>query len=36
LDDLVPHIDRRAILLDRALDDLDRAHDTGAKPAGLR
>jgi hypothetical protein len=30
------HIDRRAILLERALDDLDRAHDTGAKSARLR
>ena len=34
--DLMAHIDRRAILLERALDDLDRAHDACAKPAGLR
>jgi hypothetical protein len=34
--DLVPNIDRRAILLERALHDLDGAHDPGAKAAGLR
>jgi hypothetical protein len=34
--DLMTHIDRRAVLLERALDDLDRAHDARAKPAGLR
>src|SRR6266576_55671 len=31
--DLVPDIDRRAVLLQRALDDLDRAFDPGTKPA---
>ncbi len=35
VDDLVPDIDRRAVFLDRALDDLDRAFDSGAKPSGL-
>jgi hypothetical protein len=30
------HIDGWAILLERALDDLDRAHDARAKAAGLR
>src|SRR5260370_27713891 len=33
--DLVADIDRRAILLQRALDDLDGADDPGAKPARL-
>src|SRR5262249_9940838 len=33
--DLVAHVDRRAILLQRALDDLDRAYDTGAETARL-
>ncbi len=34
--DLVPDIDRRAVLLKRAFHDFDGAHDTGAKAAGLR
>ena len=34
--DLVPDIDRRAVFLERALDDLDRPFDPGTKPAGLR
>ena len=34
--DLVPDIDRRAVFLQRALDDLDGAHDTGAEAARLR
>ena len=33
VDDLVPHIDRRAEPLERELDDLDRAVDAGAKAA---
>ncbi len=33
--DLMPHIDRRTVLLQRALDDLDGAHDAGAEPARL-
>ena len=33
--DLVAHIDRRTVFLQRALDDLDRAHDAGAEAAGL-
>ena len=33
--DLVPHVDRRAIFLQRALDDLDGAHDAGAESAWL-
>ena len=33
--DLVAHIDRRAVLLQRALDDLDRTHHAGAEAAGL-
>ena len=33
--DLVAHVDGWAVLLQRALDDLDRAHHTGAKSAGL-
>jgi hypothetical protein len=36
VDDLVSHIDRRAIFFERALDDLDCTHDTRAKPARLR
>ena len=36
VNDLMPHIDRRAILLERALDDFDRAHDARAKAAWLR
>jgi hypothetical protein len=35
VDDLVAHVDRRAELLERALDDLDRAIDAGAKAARL-
>ncbi len=34
--DLVPDIDRRAVLLQRALDDLDGTHDARAKAARLR
>ena len=33
--DLVPHVDRAAELLERALDDLDRAVDAGAEAARL-
>jgi hypothetical protein len=33
--DLVAHVDRRAALLERALDDLDRALDAGAETAGI-
>ena len=33
--DLVPHIDRRAVFLQRALDDLDGAHDASAKSPRL-
>jgi hypothetical protein len=33
VDDLVPDIDRRAIALERQLDDLDRAVDAGAEAA---
>src|SRR5690606_7009000 len=33
VDDLMPHIDRRAVAFDRALDDLDRPVDAGTKPA---
>ena len=36
VDDLVPDIDRRAVFLERALDDLDRAHDARAKATRLR
>jgi hypothetical protein len=32
----VPDIDRRAIFLERALDDLDRAHNARAESARLR
>jgi hypothetical protein len=35
MDDLVAHINRRAILLERALDDLDGTHHARAKSAGL-
>ena len=35
VDDLVPHIDRRAIFLERALDDLNRTYNACAKSAGL-
>jgi hypothetical protein len=34
--DLVAHIDRRAILFERALDDFDCTHDPRTKSAGLR
>jgi hypothetical protein len=33
MDDLVPHVDRRAEPLERKLDDLDRPVDTGAEAA---
>lgn len=33
--DLVADVDRRSVLLERAFDDLDRAHDSGAKSARL-
>src|SRR5580692_8975954 len=33
--DLVPDIDRGAVLLERPLDDLDRTHHARAKPARL-
>src|SRR6185312_15834930 len=33
--DLVPHVDRRPVFIERALDDLDGAHDTGAEAAWL-
>src|SRR5262249_1703495 len=33
--DLVAHVDGRAVLLQRALHDLDRAHDAGAETARL-
>ncbi len=33
--DLVAHIDRRAIPLERPLNDLDCAHNAGTKPAWL-
>lgn len=33
--DLVTHIDRRAVLLQRAIDDLDRTDNPRAKAAGL-
>jgi hypothetical protein len=35
MDDLVPHIDRRTIFLQRTLDDLDGAHDTCAESTRL-
>jgi hypothetical protein len=34
--DLVAHIDRRTVFLDRPLDDLDRPLHPGAKAPGLR
>ena len=34
--DLVPHVDRRAIFLERSLDDFDGTHDARTKSAGLR
>ena len=33
VDDLVPDIDGRAIKIERALDDIDRAHHAGAESA---
>ena len=36
VDDLVAHIHRRAELLQRQLDDLDRPVDAGAETAGSR
>jgi hypothetical protein len=36
VNDLMPHIDRRAIFLERALDDLDRTYNACTKSAGLR
>ena len=33
--DLVPHVDRRAVQRERALDDLDGAVDAGAEAAGI-
>jgi hypothetical protein len=33
--DLVPHIDRRAVFLERTLDDFDGTHHAGAKAARL-
>ena len=33
VDDLLAHVDRRAAILERALDDLDRALDAGARCA---
>ena len=36
VDDLVADVDRRAVLLERPLDDLDGPDDPGAKAAGLR
>jgi hypothetical protein len=35
VDDLMTHVDRRAVFLQSALDDLDGTHDTGAKTARL-
>ena len=35
VDDLVAHVDRRAMLGQRPLDDIDRPNDAGAKPARL-
>src|ERR1043166_6021006 len=34
--DLMPHVDRRAVFLQRALDNLDRALYPGAEATGLR
>jgi hypothetical protein len=36
VNNLVTHIDGRAILCQGALDNLDRAHDAGAKTSRLR
>src|SRR5690606_3463492 len=36
MNDFMPHIDRRTILLDRTLHDLDRPVHAGAKPARSR
>ena len=33
--DLVPHVDRGPVFLERPLDDLDRAFDPGAEPTRL-
>src|SRR5262245_62729112 len=33
---LVPYVDRRSVLIERALDNLDRAHDPRAEAARLR
>ena len=33
VDDLVPHVHRRAVDLERLLDRVDRAHDAGAETA---
>jgi hypothetical protein len=35
VNDFVPDIDGRAVFLERTFDNLDGAHDTGAKPSGL-
>src|ERR1700730_16716434 len=35
VDDLVAHIDGRAVFLERLFDDLDGALDAGAEPSGL-
>src|SRR5262249_41007294 len=34
--DLVPHVDRRPVLVERTLDNLNRTYDAGAKAARLR
>ena len=34
VDDLLPHVDRRAVQLERPLDRLDRPFDAGAVAAG--
>ena len=36
VDDLVAHVDRRAVQLERALDDVDGAIDAGTEAARLR
>ena len=36
VNDLVADIDRRAVFFQRALDDVDRTHNAGAKSARLR
>jgi len=36
VNDLVAHVDRRAVFLERPLDDLDRPHDARAEAARLR